>query len=118
VLRRHPEAKWHRQEASLHHHHATQLKILTRAAQRLRPEGVLVYSTCSTEPEENEQVIEEFCHTHAEFRREPVESYLPAVARNLVTARPIRHRPVTADQEQVEVAPDRRGRTRITAGTL
>jgi 16S rRNA (cytosine967-C5)-methyltransferase len=85
VLRRHPEAKWHRRQASLQQHHATQLKILKMAAKRLRPDGVLVYSTCSTEPEENEGVIEEFCRMQAGFHREPVGPYLPAHARDLVT---------------------------------
>jgi 16S rRNA (cytosine967-C5)-methyltransferase len=86
VLRRHPEAKWYRQPLALSHYQASQLKILKMAAKRLRPRGVLVYSTCSTEPEENEDVIEEFCRTEADFRRESVGSFLPAHARDLVTA--------------------------------
>jgi 16S rRNA (cytosine967-C5)-methyltransferase len=85
VLRRHPEAKWRKGEQALPRHHALQCQILEAVAPCLRPGGVLVYSTCSTEPEENEDVIEEFCHAHAEFQRESVVSWLPIAAQGFVT---------------------------------
>jgi len=46
---------------------------------------VLVYSTCSTEPEENEDVISRFCRTHGEFQRESVAPWLPPAAEGFVT---------------------------------
>jgi len=85
VLRRHPEAKWRKGEQALPRHHTLQCEILEAVAPCLRPGGVLVYSTCSTEPEENEEVIEEFCHAHAEFQRESVIPWLPPAAQGLVT---------------------------------
>jgi 16S rRNA (cytosine967-C5)-methyltransferase len=85
VLRRHPEAKWRKDERALPRHQAFQCQILEAVAPCLRPGGVLVYSTCSTEPEENEQVIERFCHAHAEFQRESVVSWLPPSAQGFVT---------------------------------
>lgn len=87
VLRRHPEAKWRKESQALPHHHRLQCDILNAVAPRLRPGGVLVYSTCSTEPEENEQVVEEFCRVHAEFRRESVAPWLPSSAVGLLTER-------------------------------
>jgi len=87
VLRRHPEAKWRKEGASLERHHRLQLQILEAVAPRLRPGGVLVYSTCSTEPEENESVIEEFCRIHAGFRREAIAPWLPAEGREFLTER-------------------------------
>jgi 16S rRNA (cytosine967-C5)-methyltransferase len=64
-----------------------QLAILEQSAALLRPGGVLVYSTCSTEPEENEQVIDRFCRRHPEFRHESAEVWLPETARTLLTPR-------------------------------
>ncbi|MGH7147461.1 MAG: 16S rRNA (cytosine(967)-C(5))-methyltransferase RsmB [Nitrospiraceae bacterium] len=85
VLRRHPEAKWRKVEQALPRHQALQCQILKAVARCLRPGGVLVYSTCSTELEENEDVIERFCDTHAEFQRESVVSWLPPAAQGFVT---------------------------------
>ena len=85
VLRRHPEAKWRKDEQAFPRHQALQCQILEAVAPCLRPGGVLVYSTCSTEPEENEDVIERFCHAHAEFHRESVVPWLPSTAQGFVT---------------------------------
>ncbi len=85
VLRRHPEAKWRKDAADLPRHHDVQLEILNAVAPRLRPGGSLVYSTCSGEPEETTEVIEQFLSSHAGFRREPVLQYLPKSAQQFVT---------------------------------
>ena len=85
VLRRHPEAKWRKDAQALPRHQARQCQILEAVAPCLRLGGVLVYSTCSTEPEENEDVIERFCRAHGEFQRESVVSWLPPAAQGFVT---------------------------------
>jgi 16S rRNA (cytosine967-C5)-methyltransferase len=85
VLRRHPEAKWRKDEQALPRHQALQCQILEAVAPCLRPGGVLVYSTCSTEPEENEDVIERFSRAHREFQRESVVPWLPPAAREFIT---------------------------------
>jgi len=87
VLRRHPDAKWRIGEQALPRHQALQCQILEAVVPRLRPGGVLVYSTCSTEPEENEEVIERFCRAHEEFQCESVVSWLPPEAQGFVTER-------------------------------
>jgi len=87
VLRRHPEAKWRKDSQAFRRHQTLQFQILGAVAARLRAGGVLVYSTCSTEPEENEDVIEQFCRSHGGFRRESVGPWLPPAARVFLTER-------------------------------
>ncbi len=54
-----------------------QSAILDSAAQAVRPGGVLVYSTCTIEPQENSAVVEAFLARHPEFTLEPVGGCLP-----------------------------------------
>jgi len=86
VLRRHPEAKWHKQAAKILRHQNLQKEILEAVAAVLRPGGVLVYSTCSTEPEETEDVVAHFCRVHPDWTRESVAPWLPSSALTYVTA--------------------------------
>jgi len=85
VLRRHPEGKWQKASADLLRHQERQGRLLAGVSRLLRPGGSLVYSTCSTEGEENEDVINHFLRQHAEFRREPAAAVLPPAARGLTT---------------------------------
>lgn len=57
TLARNPEIKWRLRPADLADLQARQERILRQAAQALEPGGVLLYSTCSLEPEENAQVV-------------------------------------------------------------
>jgi len=75
TLRRDPDVKWRRVESDLASNAIRQGRMLSSAAAMLRPRGRLVYSTCSTEPEENEQVVAAFLASHAGFACEhPLES--------------------------------------------
>lgn len=64
VLRRRIELRWRIQPDEITRLAAEQAKLLRRAADRVRPGGVLVYSTCSLEPEENEHVVDAFLRDH------------------------------------------------------
>jgi 16S rRNA (cytosine967-C5)-methyltransferase len=57
---------------------AVQRTILAAGAEALRPGGVLVYSTCTISPTENEHVIANFLDSHADFRLDDLVSELPA----------------------------------------
>jgi 16S rRNA (cytosine967-C5)-methyltransferase len=57
TLARNPEIKWRLQPADLSRFSILQRNILERALELLKPQGRLVYSTCSLEPEENEDVV-------------------------------------------------------------
>ncbi len=67
TLRRNPEIKWRFSPERLCSLHEQQLKILEAVSAAVKSGGRLLYSTCSTEPEENEQVIEAFLASHPEF---------------------------------------------------
>ena len=58
VLGKRPEVRWRITPADLKELTVTQTNLLSLALDRLRPAGRLVYSTCSIEPEENEQVVQ------------------------------------------------------------
>ncbi|NOS79590.1 MAG: 16S rRNA (cytosine(967)-C(5))-methyltransferase RsmB [Nitrospira sp.] len=85
VLRRHPDAKGKKDTEMLARHQVLQGEILERAFTVLRPGGVLVYSTCSTEPEETEEVITRICQDHSDYVRESIVPWLPASALCFVT---------------------------------
>jgi 16S rRNA (cytosine967-C5)-methyltransferase len=57
TLRRDPDIKWRRTADDLRRFHDGQVDLLGRAAAVVRPGGRLVYTTCSTEPEENDAVV-------------------------------------------------------------
>ncbi len=60
TLRSNPDIRWKIQPSDLPRFHTRQLAILRNAFRTVAPGGRLLYATCSTEPEENEGVVEEF----------------------------------------------------------
>jgi 16S rRNA (cytosine967-C5)-methyltransferase len=60
TIRSNPDLRWTRRESDLARYQKKQLRILAGSFAALKRGRCLVYSTCSTEPEENEQVVEEF----------------------------------------------------------
>lgn len=68
VLRRRVDLRWRIQPAEIERLRAAQLELLARAVPMLNPGGILVYSTCSLEPEENSGVVNQFLAGHPGFR--------------------------------------------------
>ena len=67
TMRRNPEIKWRVSEERLVKFQSLQLEILESASESVAPGGRLLYSTCSTEPEENEQVVSRFLAARPAF---------------------------------------------------
>ena len=68
TLRLNPDLKWSRQPSDLDAFATAQTTMLAHAAAAVRPGGVIVYATCSSEPEENEQVVDAFLAVAPAFR--------------------------------------------------
>jgi len=68
---RHPDARWRVTPRALAALARRQTELLDAAATVVTPGGLLVYSTCSIEPEENGRQVDAFLQRHPEFRREP-----------------------------------------------
>ena len=67
VLRRNPDIKWTASAQDLLRHQKNQARLLTRLADNVRDGGYLVFVVCSTEPEENEQVVDLFLNKRRDF---------------------------------------------------
>jgi 16S rRNA (cytosine967-C5)-methyltransferase len=67
VLAKKPDSKWKREPEDFKKLVEIQRGILENAAQHVKPGGILVYSTCTTEPEENSDVLKDFLSAHTEF---------------------------------------------------
>ncbi len=77
VLGKRPEARWRLGPDDLGHLVNLQTHLLRLAIERVRPGGVIVYSTCSIEPEENRQVVDAVLISNSELRLEATEDAVP-----------------------------------------
>ncbi|MEX2189200.1 MAG: 16S rRNA (cytosine(967)-C(5))-methyltransferase RsmB [Bacteroidota bacterium] len=76
VLGKKPDAKWKREPEDIANLAGIQRGILTNAAKHVKPGGILVYSTCTTEPEENIELVRSFLAEHPEFQIEPAGQFV------------------------------------------
>ncbi|MGA9115410.1 MAG: 16S rRNA (cytosine(967)-C(5))-methyltransferase RsmB [Bacteroidota bacterium] len=76
VLGKKPDMKWKRDYGDILKLAKIQADLLDRAAGVVKPGGVLVYSTCTTEPEENRDVVKHFLDTHPEFEQENASRFV------------------------------------------
>ncbi|HEV2695047.1 MAG TPA: 16S rRNA (cytosine(967)-C(5))-methyltransferase RsmB [Verrucomicrobiae bacterium] len=77
VMRRRVDLRWRIQSAEIERLRRTQLELLGKAAPLLKPGGLLVYSTCSLEPEENSDVVKQFLAANGQFKLEAERQLLP-----------------------------------------
>jgi 16S rRNA (cytosine967-C5)-methyltransferase len=94
VLRRRVDLRWRLRLEEIQRLRRDQFRLLELAAPRVAPGGVLVYSTCSLEPEENAEVVQAFLARYRHFHLETARELLPfnervdgAYAARLVAAR-------------------------------
>jgi 16S rRNA (cytosine967-C5)-methyltransferase len=70
TMARHPDARWRLTLRRIERLAGLQRDVLEGACRAVRPGGLLVYLTCSLEPEENEEQVDAFLARHPEFHRE------------------------------------------------
>ncbi len=76
VLAKKPDAKWKREPEDMLKLVNIQRSLLENAAVHTKPGGVLVYSTCTTEPEENFEIVRQFLASHPEFTLEQASQFV------------------------------------------
>lgn len=77
TLARHPDARWRLRPELIDELADLQRRMLSAAADAVAPGGLLVYSTCTLEPEENEERVEAFLRERRDFSLDPTEAVPP-----------------------------------------
>jgi 16S rRNA (cytosine967-C5)-methyltransferase len=93
TIRRDPDIKWRRAEQDFKELTAAQVLMLEHTSRVLRPGGRLIYSTCSSEPEENEAVIARFLADRPWFTSVVPDNLPPAGAAMLTEGGDLRTLP-------------------------
>ena len=81
VLRRRPDARLKKNEDEIKKLPKLQLELLESGAKAVKKNGVLVYSTCTIEPMENEEVVKKFLEQNSEFELDNTGEFLPIIKR-------------------------------------
>ncbi|GAA0331424.1 16S rRNA (cytosine(967)-C(5))-methyltransferase RsmB [Bacillus carboniphilus] len=109
VLKRKPEAKYEKLETDIRQLQTIQLEILNAVSPLLKDEGILVYSTCTIDMEENHGVVNSFLESHEEFMLdETLEERVPEAFRPLVKQGQLQLLPHTLNTDGFFVAAFRR----------
>jgi 16S rRNA (cytosine967-C5)-methyltransferase len=80
VLQARPDLRWRASLAAVEQMSLDQFRMLDCGAQALRPGGVLVYSTCTISPMENERLIAAFLESHPDFQADDIAADMPELA--------------------------------------
>ncbi|GAV68829.1 NusB domain-containing protein/Nol1_Nop2_Fmu domain-containing protein [Cephalotus follicularis] len=94
VLSKRADLRWNRKLEDLEQLKNLQDELLDAASTLVKPGGVLIYSTCSIDPEENEERIHAFLLRHPEFNIDPVDRYVPpdfVVKHGFYLTNPVKH---------------------------
>ena len=77
VIGRKPDLKWRRNKKEIVEMNAIQKSILYHMSQFVKPNGIIVYATCSIEPEENWEVVNDFLKLNDDFKIESAKQWVP-----------------------------------------
>ena len=74
VIRRNPDIKLHRSLQDIQQLAVLQLQILSALWPTLKPGGLLLYATCSVLPDENENIVAQFCQQQSDAEHKPIDA--------------------------------------------
>jgi 16S rRNA (cytosine967-C5)-methyltransferase len=77
TLSKKPDIKWKKELLDIHRANVVQQQLLEKAATLVKTNGIIVYSTCTTEPEENFGIVSQFLEKHANFNLQNMEEIFP-----------------------------------------
>lgn len=77
VIRRKPDIKWSKKPEDIAALNFIQQNVLQVCSQYVKKGGILVYSTCSIEPAENQRVVEKFLEKNQDFVYDDIRPYIP-----------------------------------------
>ncbi|MDE0314370.1 MAG: 16S rRNA (cytosine(967)-C(5))-methyltransferase RsmB [Candidatus Poribacteria bacterium] len=86
TLRRHPDIRWNKTSDQLLSLRDLQYSLLENAVPHIKPNGILVYSTCTIERTENEEIISRFLKNFPMFKVEHVNEFLPDIPQSAITS--------------------------------
>ncbi len=86
TLRRHPDIVWNRTPKQLIGLRNYQYRLLKNVAPHIKPGGLLVYSTCTIEPSENQEVIRRFLDRFSTFSIEHASEHLPELPKSMISS--------------------------------
>jgi 16S rRNA (cytosine967-C5)-methyltransferase len=87
TVRRDPDIRWRRSQDDLARFADEQIALLVRASEAVKPGGRLVYATCSSEPEENDDVVGAFLKERTKFELVDLRNEASPVLRPLIDDR-------------------------------
>ncbi len=82
VIRRKPDSRWRKEPGDLPEILKLQKELLNAVAKCLKPGGILVYSTCSVLPEENQDQVSAFLDANPDFQSDNINQFLPTALTN------------------------------------
>ncbi|PON94003.1 rRNA small subunit methyltransferase B [Trema orientale] len=94
VLSKRADLRWNRRLEDMEELKKLQDELFDAASLLVKPGGVLVYSTCSIDPEENEERVSAFLLRHPEFHVDPADKYVPhdfVTASRFYFSLPVKH---------------------------
>jgi len=75
TIRRHPDVQYLKDEKDVAHAHQAQLRLLNAAAKMIKPDGQVIFATCSLQPEEGPEVVDKFLANHPDWQRQIINSH-------------------------------------------